>query len=109
MAARVIFLDQAKDDIRSLLEYIEARSPRAANSYVAGLHEVCRKLADFPSSGRPFADRYRVAVFRNHLIFYRWESEVDLVLIVMVEDGRRDDIERLVRLTLRDELENPGH
>lgn len=89
MAYELVFLDQARNDLRDLFNYLHLLSPRAAISYVDGLEKACDRLRTFPRSGRQYDDRYRVLVYRNHLIFYRI-SDSSSVHVVTLVDGRRD-------------------
>jgi toxin ParE1/3/4 len=95
MPCEVIWLDQARDDLSAILEFIAKESPKAALNYVAEIEGQCLQLADFPESGRRYNETYRCLVFRNHLIFYRHDSDANRVTIVTVLDGRRD-LERLL-------------
>ena len=88
--AKAIWLDDAKDDVRAILEYMDAENPAAAAKYVAGIADACGTLADFPHSGRRYNPEFRRLVFRNHSIFYRVAEEADEVRIAAVIDGRRD-------------------
>jgi toxin ParE1/3/4 len=90
MAAEVLWLDQAKDDLREILDYIATDNPQAGGRYVAGLYAACSRLATFPMSERRFNDEFRVLIFRNHLVFHQFDEATDIVSIVMVLDGRRD-------------------
>lgn len=90
MAFELVFLDQAKSDLRELFDYLFSVSPRAAGRYVDGLENACGKLRIFPQSGRRYDDRYRLLVYRNHLIFYRVSEATSSVHIVAIVDGRRD-------------------
>jgi len=83
MAFELIFLDRAQNDLREL-------SPRAAGDYIDGLEKVCEKLRIFPNSGRQYDSKYRLLVYRNHLIFYRVSDASSSVHIVAIIDGRRD-------------------
>ena len=89
MAFELIFLDQARNDLRDLFNHLYLLSPRAAISYVNGLEKACERLRTFPRSGRQYDDRYRVLVHRNHLIFYRISDSAS-VHVVTIVDGRRD-------------------
>lgn len=95
MAAEIIWLDDAKDDVRTILQYIAAENPSAALGYVAALTQCCERLADFPHSGRRYNSSFRYIVFRNHLVFYRVMEQDSQVRITAVIDGRRD-IEKLL-------------
>jgi len=90
MAAEVHWLDQAKRDLREILDHIALDSPYAAERYVAELQTACDRLKLFPLSGRRYDDNFRVLVFRNHLIFHSHDAESGVVSIVTVLDGRRD-------------------
>ena len=59
MAASVVWLDQAKDDIRELIEYLFPKNPTATRAYIAELEDACNGLSDFPLRGRQYNDRYR--------------------------------------------------
>lgn len=90
MAAEVRWLDQAKDDLREILDYITAENPRAAERYVSELQAACERLTPFPLSGRFYNEQFRVLVFRNHLVFHQYDKVAGMVSVVMVIDGRRD-------------------
>lgn len=95
MAAEVVWLDDAKDDVRLILEYLAVENATAAAGYVAALTKSCEKLAEFPLAGRRYNAAFRTVVFRNHLIFYRFNKNDRKVTIAAVIDGRRD-IEKLI-------------
>lgn len=90
MATRVVWLDQAKDELRAILDYLHPLDPSAAITYVHDVEDACAKLADFPLQGRQYNNLYRALVIRNHLIFYRYDEIRDTVVIAAVIDGRRD-------------------
>ena len=94
MAAEVVWLDQAIDDLSDILEFISAESPKSAAKYIAGLRESCERLRDFPQSSRVYNGAYRCLVFRNHLVFHRYDSEAGIVSIAMIVDAMRD-VDRL--------------
>ncbi len=97
MAREVVWLDQAKDDVRELLRTIEAKNPPAARRYVDELYSACGRLEEFPLCGRRYNETFRVLVFRNHLIFHWYDEANDIVSIAMVVDGRRDLVTLLDR------------
>ena len=90
MAADVVWLDQARDDISELIDYLFPKNPTATLTYIAELESACSGLDEFPLQGRKYDDRYRAIVVRNHLVFYRYEPAHDKVTIVTILDGRRD-------------------
>ena len=90
MAVDIRWLDQAKNDIQSILAYISFDSPKAAKEYVDAIGSSCEKLSEFPESGRIYNERYRVLVIRNHVVLYRYDAGAREVTIARVIDGRRD-------------------
>lgn len=90
MPAEIEWLDQALDDLDSILDYISNESPKAALKYGADLEKSCLRLRDFPMSGRAYRDGFRCLVFRNHLVFHRYDAAGNIVFITMIIDARRD-------------------
>lgn len=90
MAADIVWLDQAKDDILELINYLFPTPPAAALDYIDEPEHACSRLADYPLQGWQYNDRYRALVVRHHLIFYRYEYDENKVVVVAVIDGRRD-------------------
>lgn len=90
MAAKIDWLDQAKDDLREILDHIALDNPYAAQRYVSELRAACDRLALFPLSGRKYNAHFRVLVFRNHIVFHYYDEAASTVSIAMVVDGRRD-------------------
>jgi plasmid stabilization system protein ParE len=90
MVADIRWLEEANDDIRSILTYISSDNAKAAKNYVDAIGKSCEKLSQFPESGRVYNERYRVLVIRNHLELYRYDSGGNEVTIARVLDGRRD-------------------
>ena len=90
MRAKVIWLRQARRDLVEIIDYISADNPSAADRYRLGVISACRKLVDFPLSGRRYYDRFRTITYRNHLVFYEVASDPTTVTIVMIIDSRRD-------------------
>ena len=90
MAAEVVWLDQALDDLDALAVYLEPLNPRAATAYADAIWSASERLASFPRSGRIFFDEFRMIVVRNHLLFYRYDLQPNQIRIVRVLDGRMD-------------------
>ena len=90
MAASIVWLDQAKDDVRALIDYLSPRNPTATLAYIDDLEAAVSRLAAFPLSGRRYNARDRALVVRNHLVFYRHAEDDNMVVIVAVLDARRD-------------------
>jgi plasmid stabilization system protein ParE len=90
MAVDIRWLEEANDDIQSILAYISSDNPKAASAYIEAIAQSCEKLSQFPESGRAFNERYRILVIRNHLVLYRYDAGAGEVTIARVIDGRRD-------------------
>jgi toxin ParE1/3/4 len=90
MAARVIWSDEALDDIEAISDYIRATNPAAATRYTDAILAGCAKLKNFPEAGRRYNQRYRALVVRNHIVFYTFDRGLQTVRIATVLDGRRD-------------------
>ena len=90
MAASIQWLDQAKEDLRAILDFISRENPKAAKKYVEELQSACARLTEFPLSAPQYDRRFRALVFRNHLAFYIYDEDARIVSIAMVLDGRRD-------------------
>jgi plasmid stabilization system protein ParE len=90
MAVDIRWLEEANDDVHSILAYISSDNPKAASIYVDAIAQSCERLSQFPESGRVFNERYRVLVVRNHLVLYRYDAGAREVTIARVIDGRRD-------------------
>ena len=90
MAARVVWLDQAVDELGAILTYIARDDKTAARAYVTELEAVCGKLADFPMLGAPLNDTYYALVSGRHRVFYRYEeSRKTVVIAKIVHSSRR--------------------
>jgi plasmid stabilization system protein ParE len=90
MASKVVWSGRAERDLENLHDYIAKDKPAAATRYVKALRTACRRLVDYPQSGRVFDKTYRVIVYRNHLVFHRYDAARKIVIVVRVVDGRRD-------------------
>lgn len=90
MVSKVVWLGRAERDLENLHDYIARDNPTAATRYVKAFRNACRRLVDYPLSGKAFDDRYRVIIYRNHLVFHRYDPARKVVTVVRVVDGRRD-------------------
>jgi toxin ParE1/3/4 len=94
---RFILSRPAQRDIREIHEYISNDSRAAADRVRASIRETCRRLADYPRSGRlrpSLGSDIRGFPVGSYLIFYREVG--DGVHILRIVHGRRD-IERAFR------------
>ncbi|WP_312798407.1 type II toxin-antitoxin system RelE/ParE family toxin [Tianweitania sp.] len=87
--AKVFWLDEARDNVRDLFDYLVQHNPQAAERYIDALIETGEQLRLFPKRARVYSGDIRVLPFRNHLIFYRVIEEEDEVEILRVRDGRQ--------------------
>ena len=88
MPTRLIWRDAAEQHLQAIYDYISADSPRAAKAYVEDIVDACGQLRAFPALGKKYDSRYRLLIVRNHLVFYRQDTEA--TIIVAIIDGRRD-------------------
>ena len=96
MALDVVFRKRASADLTNLFDYLNALNPSAAQSYVADVRSACLGLGEFPEKAPRYDDRYRMLVVRNHVVFYRHETDRRRVVIARIIDGRRN-IEAILR------------
>lgn len=87
--AKVFWLDDARDNVRDLFDYLVQHNPQASERYIDALIETGEQLRSFPERARVYSGDIRVLPFRNHLIFYRVIEEKDEVEILRVRDGRQ--------------------
>jgi plasmid stabilization system protein ParE len=90
MTNKVVWLAGAERDLQNLHDHIASDNPGAAKRYVEALRNACRRLTDFPQSGQSFDDNYRVIIYRNHLVFHRYDATRSVVTVIRVVDARRD-------------------
>jgi plasmid stabilization system protein ParE len=88
--AEVVWRRRAVQHLGEIFEYINQQSPSAATRYASELKHTCELLGEFPEKAPRYDERYRALVFRNHLVFYRFASAEDKVLIIAIIDARRD-------------------
>jgi plasmid stabilization system protein ParE len=91
---RLVLLDSAVDDLRSILGYItrESGSRATARTFVDALRAHCRKLARLPGTlgrARPeLRPDIRSTPYRGYVIFFRYAA--DRLEIVNILEGHRD-------------------
>lgn len=68
---RVVWSDQAREDLIAIGEYLEAHSPKAAREIAGGLIRLSESLCEFPDRGRPVRFGVReLTSFRPYIIRY---------------------------------------
>ena len=99
----IVWRSRAVRHLAELFDYLNQRSPSAAKRYVNGLRKACQTLAAHPEKAPVYRDAYRVLAYKNHLVFYRYESPKARILVVAVFDGRRDIARLVASLARRNE------
>ena len=89
--AEVRWSQRARDDLRRIHDFIASDSPRAADTVTERVLYATERLASFPESGRPVAERqdpsYREVIVGNYRAVYRVSGAV--VRISAVVHARR--------------------
>ncbi|MET3853734.1 type II toxin-antitoxin system RelE/ParE family toxin [Rhizobium sp. OAE497] len=91
--ARLRYLQSAKADILSILDYVEQQAGwRSAENLVSALRQRCRDLANLPGHmGRPrpeLGKDIRSATLGNYVIFFRYVG--DVLEVIDILEGHRD-------------------
>jgi toxin ParE1/3/4 len=88
---RIVWSEQARDDLRGIKAYIGQDSPEAADKFVQRLTDRTRSLQQFPLMGAIIAEddtaTYREVLEGSYRIIYRVDE--DAVQIAMVFHGAR--------------------
>ena len=88
--AEIVWRTRASRQLTEIHQFIHQRNPSAAIRYASDLRRACLTLGEFPEKAPRYDDRYRGLVFRNHIVFYRYDRGSDQVYIVAILDARRD-------------------
>lgn len=98
MSSRVVFTDTASLDLLDIATRIAdiSGSKNVAIRFVKELRERIEVLERFPESGAVPRDRvlrcngYRFLVYKDYLMFYTYNKDIDTVYITAVFNGKRD-------------------
>ncbi|WP_459745255.1 type II toxin-antitoxin system RelE/ParE family toxin [Pseudomonas sp. 3A(2025)] len=87
---RIEWRPMARDDLRSIIQYIGKDSPVRASSFGRELRDKTLPLAEHPNSGRTGrpglpGDVRELVAHRNYIIFYRVLDDVRIVEILRVK------------------------
>ncbi len=103
---KVLWADIAREDLRSIIEYIHADSPAAAKDNLRRIKRKTSSLSSFPQRGRvvPELKEYGILQYRE-LIIPPWRviyrvSEYQVYVLLVIDSRRNvEDIllNRLVR------------
>ncbi len=86
--ARVVWPDQAKDDLDQIDAYIRQFDPAAAATIGTRLFDLGESLADFPNRGRLASNGMReLATVAPYVLRYRVVG--DIVVIIRIRHGAR--------------------
>lgn len=95
MDFKVIWSEEAIEDLRGICTYIADHDPQAAWRMGRGILDHVRILASFPFIGPPYPrgsrGPLREIVFRSYRIFYDVSEELYRIEILHVWHGARDD------------------
>ncbi len=74
MGLKVIYLEIAVQDLRSIYDYIAQDSKKYAQLEVRKIRSFINSLKEYPLKGRPYNVRKSIQIrsinFRNYIIFY---------------------------------------
>lgn len=87
----VVRTEQAEADLEEALDYLEERSPAAAERLAGAIEERCQLLGSVPGLGRPRDDLrpgLRSLVVERYVLFYRVTEQAVEVLRIL--HGSRD-------------------
>ncbi|MFS0773874.1 type II toxin-antitoxin system RelE/ParE family toxin [Sphingomonas sp. 1P08PE] len=86
--ARVVWRNDALDDLDDIITYLEQFNPTAATRYFVRLFTLGESLRDFPHRGRPTSDGDRELVTVPPYIL-RYSVDGESVFILSVKHGAR--------------------
>ena len=89
---KVVYAEQARQDISSIYDFLLNRSPAVAPQVEAMIRAQCERLADFPKSGAPTTRKgiRRLPLVRYpYTIFYGLEPNGYIVEVLRVVHGAR--------------------
>jgi toxin ParE1/3/4 len=87
---RVRYTPRARSDLRSILQYIDERSPRGARSVKRAIQTTIALIGEFPESGRLSGeDGSRVLPAGRYPYLIYWTIEAEEVWLVRIRNARR--------------------
>jgi toxin ParE1/3/4 len=95
MAFKIIWSEQARDDLQAIMLFIAQDKPPVAESFGYLLMSKVDVLAQFPRLGRVVPEendeRIREIIFRSYRIIYKVLAEKEIVAIARVWHGARGE------------------
>jgi toxin ParE1/3/4 len=97
MAFKIIWSQEARDDLQAIVLYIAQDNPRVAESFGYRLISKVDSLAELPLLGRAVPEEsdesIREVVFRPYRIIYKVLTDKQAIAIVRVWHGARGEPE----------------
>jgi plasmid stabilization system protein ParE len=97
MAFKIIWSEQARDDLQSIVLFIVQDNPQAAEAFGYLLMSKVDVLAQFPQIGRVVPEEndenIREIIFRPYRIIYQTLMEKQIVAIARIWHGARGEPE----------------
>ena len=95
MAFKIIWSEQARDDLQAIVLFIAQDNPPVAESFGYSLMSKVDLLAQFPQVGRVVPEEndetIREIIFRSYRIIYKIFMEKEIVAIARVWHGARGE------------------
>lgn len=102
MAFKIIWSEQARDDLQSIVLFIAQDNPNISESFGYLLMSKVDVLAQFPQLGRVVPEEndetVREIIFRSYRIIYKVLAEKQIVAIARIWHGARGEPEIPSRL-----------
>jgi toxin ParE1/3/4 len=87
---RVRYTPRARDDLRSILAYVQQQSPQGARNVARAAHKTIGLIGQFPGSGRLAGEQgIRVLPVGRYPYLIYWNVESDEVWIVHIRHTSR--------------------
>ncbi len=98
MKYKIVRTEKADEQLREIIFYIadDSGSIDIALNYLDKIENAIKRLEDFPMSGSVprysilRKQGYRVLIVERHLVFYKVNSNTEIVTIYAVVDGRQE-------------------
>ena len=98
MAYNVLLTEHARDDLKSIYEYIafELLSPDTASGMIKGILAASKGLNSFPSRNPLYHEEpwksmeVRFVPYKNYIIFYKVDDTYKTVTVARIMFGGRD-------------------
>lgn len=98
MEYNVLLTEHARDDLKSIYEYIafDLLSPDAASSLIKGILATSKGLNSFPNRNPLFHEEpwksteVRFVPYKNYIIFYKVDDTYKTVTVARIMFGGRD-------------------